>query len=175
MRQSYDQMSDMWSCGCIVYLLLAGNLPFMGRSQKELFRKIVVGKYEFDEESFGGVSEEAKDLVAKMLVTDPDKRISAGEALRHPWLVQENSRLSMIKLGGTSQRLKTFNARMKLRSAMIAIDWISRLKRSSWISGLTDTSVTRRELSRLSFEDASKSATALHDISEDGKEEDKQG
>lgn len=175
MRQSYDQMSDMWSCGCIVYLLLAGNLPFLGRSQKELFRKIVVGKYEFDEESFGGVSEEAKDLVAKMLVTDPDKRISAGEALRHPWLKQESSRLSLIKLAGTSQRLKTFNARMKLRSAMIAVDWISRLKRNSWISGLTDTSMTRRELARLNFEDVSKSATAMHDIAEDTKEDDKEG
>ncbi|KAI2494611.1 serine/threonine protein kinase [Fragilaria crotonensis] len=155
-RQSYDQMSDMWSCGCIVYLLLGGNLPFMGRSQKELFRKIVEGKYEFDEESFAGVSDEAKDLVSKMLVRDPDKRISASDALKHPWLRQENARLTMIKLTGTSQRLKTFNAKLKLRSAMIAIDWISTLKRSPWVKGLTDQSETRRELSRLGFEDLSK-------------------
>lgn len=160
MRQSYDQMSDMWSCGCIVYLLLGGNLPFMGRSQKELFRKIVVGKYEFDEETFGDVSDEAKDLVAKMLVTDPDQRISAGEALRHPWLKQENSRLSMRKLAGTSQRLKTFNARMKLRSAMIAIDWMSTLRRNSWIKGLSDQSSARKELSKLSFEDQKATAAA---------------
>jgi serine/threonine protein kinase len=132
----------------------------MGRSQKELFRKIVVGKYEFDED-FDGVSEDAKDLIAKMLVTDPDKRISAGEALRHPWLKQENSRLSMNKLAGTSLRLKTFNARMKLRSAMIAVDWISALKRGSWIRGLTDQSTARKELSKLSFEDAKKTAEVI--------------
>lgn len=172
MRQSYDQMSDMWSCGCIVYLLLAGNLPFMGRSQKELFRKIVVGKYEFDEESFAGVSDEAKDLVSKMLVTDPDKRISASDALKHPWLRQENSRLNMIKLTGTSQRLKTFNAKMKLRSAMIAIDVIGSLRRSSWLKGITDQSVTRKELSKLGFEDVTKSA-ALLEVPEEDKSSEK--
>ena len=169
MRQSYDQLSDMWSCGCIVYLLLSGNLPFMGRSQKELFRKIVVGKYEFDDASFAGVSDEAKDLVSKMLVTDPDNRISASDALRHPWLQQDNSRLSMIKLAGTSQRLKTFNAKLKLRSAMIAIDLISTLKKSTWVKGLTDQSQTRKELSKLGFEDVTKTAALMKHIPEDDK------
>eukprot|EP00541_Cyclophora_tenuis_P000449 CAMPEP_0116565106 /NCGR_PEP_ID=MMETSP0397-20121206/13717_1 /TAXON_ID=216820 /ORGANISM="Cyclophora tenuis, Strain ECT3854" /LENGTH=527 /DNA_ID=CAMNT_0004091849 /DNA_START=301 /DNA_END=1884 /DNA_ORIENTATION=- len=149
MRQSYDQMSDMWSVGCIVYLLLSGNLPFMGRSQKELFRKIVVGKYEMDEDCWSGVSEEARDLVSKMLVTDPDRRISAADSLRHRWLQQDNKRLSLINLAGTSQRLKTFNARMKLRSAMIAVDWIGSLKRTSWLKGLSDSSDTNKEISRL--------------------------
>mmetsp|Transcript_3226 Transcript_3226/g.5291 ORF Transcript_3226/g.5291 Transcript_3226/m.5291 type:complete len:540 (-) Transcript_3226:171-1790(-) len=169
MRQSYDQMSDLWSCGCICFLLLSGNLPFMGRSQKELFRKIVVGKYVFDED-FDGVSEDAKDLIAKMLVTDPDKRISASEALRHPWLKSENSRLSMNKLAGTSKRLLTFNARMKLRSAMIAVDWISTLKRGSWIRNLTDTSTARKELSKLSFEDQKKTAEVLKEEDESKEE-----
>lgn len=139
MRQSYDQMSDMWSVGCICYLLLGGNLPFMGRSQKELFRKIVVGKYEFDEDCWEGVSEDARDFVAKMLVTDPDKRITAQDALKHKWLKQESNRLSLIKLPGTSKRLKTFNARMKLRSAMIAVDWVSTLRKTSWLK-LSDKS-----------------------------------
>jgi calcium/calmodulin-dependent protein kinase I len=49
-RRPYDQQSDMWSVGCIVYLLLSGNLPFLGRSQKELFRKIISGRYDFKEE-----------------------------------------------------------------------------------------------------------------------------
>jgi len=133
MRQPYDQMSDMWSVGCIVYLLLSGNLPFMGRTQKELFRKIVIGKYVFDDECWSDVSEDARDLVSKMLVTDPDNRIGAREALRHRWLQTDNSRLSINKLLGTSQRLKTFNARMKLRSAMLAVDWLSSLKKTSFI------------------------------------------
>jgi serine/threonine protein kinase len=134
MRKGYDQQSDMWSVGCIVYLLLSGNLPFMGRSQKELFRKIVSGKYEFDEDEWQGVSDDAKDLVRRMLVLDPDKRITAAAAVRHDWLKASRDRLGLISLQGTSQRLKTFNARMKLRSAMIAVDWVSSLKRMSSFS-----------------------------------------
>lgn len=134
MRKGYDQQSDMWSCGCIVFLLLSGNLPFMGRSQKELFRKIVAGKYDFDDDEWNEVSDQAKDLVRRMLVLDPSKRITAAEAVRHEWLKASRDRLSMIMLQSTSQKLKTFNARMKLRSAMIAVDWVSSLKRMSSFS-----------------------------------------
>jgi len=134
MRQPYDQQSDMWSVGCIIFLLLSGNLPFMGRSQKELFRKIVSGKFEFKEVAWNGISPDAKDLVQKLLVLDPDDRITSSQALRHRWMKASGDRLSRITLKGTSQRLKTFNARMKLRSAMIAVEWVSQLKRAQWVS-----------------------------------------
>eukprot|EP00531_Pseudo-nitzschia_arenysensis_P001353 CAMPEP_0116137368 /NCGR_PEP_ID=MMETSP0329-20121206/12212_1 /TAXON_ID=697910 /ORGANISM="Pseudo-nitzschia arenysensis, Strain B593" /LENGTH=531 /DNA_ID=CAMNT_0003632281 /DNA_START=264 /DNA_END=1859 /DNA_ORIENTATION=+ len=134
MRQPYDQQSDMWSVGCIIFLLLSGNLPFMGRSQKELFRKIVSGKYEFKEADWGGVSPDAKDLVQKCLVLNPDERITSSQALRHKWMKASGDRLSRITLQGTSQRLKTFHARQKLRSAMIAVDWVNQMKRASWVS-----------------------------------------
>jgi calcium/calmodulin-dependent protein kinase I len=134
MRKGYDQAADMWSVGCIIYLLLSGNLPFMGRSQKELFRKIVAGTFDFDDEEWIDISDDAKDLVRKLLIMNPDERMSASDAVRHKWLKASRDRLSMITLQGTSQRLKTFNARMKLRSAMIAVDWISSLKRMSWMS-----------------------------------------
>lgn len=134
MRKPYDQQSDMWSVGCIVFLLLSGNLPFMGRSQKELFRKIVAGKYEFQADDWDDISEEAKDLVKKLLVLDPDHRVTAMDALRHPWLKTSRDQLDQSQLQGTAQRLKTFNARMKLRSAMIAVDWVSSLKRNSFMN-----------------------------------------
>ena len=134
MRKGYDQQSDMWSVGCIVYLLLSGNLPFMGRSQKELFRKIVAGKYDFEDDEWNEISPEAKDLVQQLLVLDPSKRITAADAVRHEWLKASRDRLGSIMLQGTSQRLKTFNARMKLRSAMIAIDWVSSLRRMTSFS-----------------------------------------
>jgi len=134
MRQPYDQQSDMWSVGCIIFLLLSGNLPFMGRSQKELFRKIVSGKFEFKEADWSDVSPDAKDLVQKLLVLDPDERFTSSQALRHKWMKASGDRLSRITLQGTSQRLKTFNARNKLRSAMIAVSWVSQVKRASWVS-----------------------------------------
>jgi serine/threonine protein kinase len=134
MRKGYDQQSDMWSVGCIIFLLLSGNLPFMGRSQKELFRKIVSGKYEFEDEEWADISEDAKDLVSRLLILEPGKRMTAAEAVRHQWLKASRDRLGAIMLQGTSQRLKTFNARMKLRSAMIAIDWVSSLRRMTSFS-----------------------------------------
>jgi serine/threonine protein kinase len=130
-RRPYDQQSDMWSVGCIVFLLLSGNLPFMGRSQKELFRKIVAGKYEFKESEWQDVSDDAKDLVSKLLVLNPDSRLTARRALMHPWLKLSKDHLSLIALQGTSQRLKNFNAKMKLRSAMIAVDYVSAIKQMS--------------------------------------------
>ena len=147
-RHPYDQQSDMWSVGCIVFLLLSGSLPFMGRSQKELFSKIVSGKFVFKEEEWAGVSDDAKDLVSKMLVLDPDRRITSENALRHPWLKLAKDRLSKIGLQSTSQRLKTFNAKMKLRSAMIAVDWISGLKQASsrsLLSGASSGSSTKQD------------------------------
>ncbi|KAL7447563.1 hypothetical protein ACHAXS_010366 [Conticribra weissflogii] len=121
LRTPYDQRSDMWSVGVIIYLLLGGDLPFMGRTQKELFRKIVVGTFEFPDESWSHVSEEAKDLVSKLLVTDPAERMSSRDALASPWMRKRGQLLAMNNLIYTSQRLKTFNARMKLRSSMIAV------------------------------------------------------
>jgi calcium/calmodulin-dependent protein kinase I len=132
LRKGYDQQSDMWSVGCIIFLLLSGNLPFMGRSQKELFRKIVAGKFDFDPKDWTGVSDDAKDLVRRLIVLDPDQRMTASEAVRHRWLKASRDRLNLINLQSTSQRLKTFNARMKLRTAMIAVDWVSSLKRISF-------------------------------------------
>jgi len=143
----------MWSVGVIIYLLLAGNLPFMGRSQKELFRKIVVGKYQFEDDSWSDVSNDARDLVERLLVTNPDRRLSALDCLQHPWLKQDFGRLSLIKLQSTSQRLKTFNARMKLRSAMIAVDWVSSLQRQSWRITPDGNAQSRRTSSRSFPED----------------------
>jgi serine/threonine protein kinase len=145
-RRPYDQKSDMWSVGCIVFLLLSGNLPFMGRSQKELFRKIVAGKYEFKEDDWTDVSNDAKEMVKKLLVLNPDERMTAESALRHPWLKMSKDRLSSIGLMGTSQRLKTFNAKMKLRSAMIAVDYVSSLMQVSGMSSrkLTSTGSSMR-------------------------------
>ena len=90
MRKPYDHQSDMWSVGCIVYLLLSGNLPFMGRSQKELFRKIVAGKYEFKSEEWEDVSDDAKDLVRRLLVKDPNSRMPLKDIPKHPWVVRMN-------------------------------------------------------------------------------------
>lgn len=125
LRSPYDQQADMWSVGVIIYLLLSGDLPFMGRSQRELFRAIVVGKYDFPDEMWGDVSEHAKELIKGLLVTDPSKRLTAKQAMASRWMRDRGDLLRQHSLMMSQKRIKTFNARMKLRSAMINIRFLS--------------------------------------------------
>lgn len=83
---SYGPACDLWSCGVILYMLLSGEAPFGGESQPRLLRAIVAGKYELSGGAWKAVSHEAKDLISKLLVVDPTKRLTCQAALQHPWL-----------------------------------------------------------------------------------------
>jgi len=82
----YDNAVDMWSIGVITYILLCGFPPFYGDTVPEIFEQIMVAKFEYPEEYWGGISKEAKNFIEKLLVVEPTKRLSAIEALKHPWL-----------------------------------------------------------------------------------------
>ena len=90
-----------------------------------------MGKYEFEEDSWAHVSEEAKHLVKQLLVTDPSKRLSSREALNSSWMRQRGSMLAMNKLQYTSTRLAGFNARQKLRASMLAVSSVQRMMLSA--------------------------------------------
>jgi calcium/calmodulin-dependent protein kinase I len=143
LRNPYDEQSDLWSVGVIIYLLLSGTLPFIGRSQRELFKNIVKGEYEMEEENWRGVSEDGVNLVKSLLITDPAQRLTAKQALQSDWFKKDEEQLEMINLMHASSRLKTFNARMKLRTAMIAINWLT--KSRIWKAQLTKKANTDDE------------------------------
>ncbi|KAJ3367079.1 hypothetical protein GGF32_000141 [Allomyces javanicus] len=82
----HNTPADMWSLGCVTYVLLSGNMPFFAETTGGIFEKILKGEYEFDPECWDEVSANAKDFVRKLLTLDPDERMTAEEALRHPWL-----------------------------------------------------------------------------------------
>lgn len=81
----YDEKCDIWSVGVVLYILLSGKPPFDGESEKEIAKKIKMGEYKMIDEEWMSISEEAKDLVKRMLYYDPAKRISATEAMSHSW------------------------------------------------------------------------------------------
>ncbi|GER41825.1 calcium-dependent protein kinase [Striga asiatica] len=82
----YGPEADIWSAGVIVYILLCGVLPFWGDSDQEIFGKVLNGDIDFLSDPWPNISECAKDLVKKMLVRNPKRRITAQQILRHPWL-----------------------------------------------------------------------------------------
>jgi len=82
----YGKEVDMWSIGVITYILLCGFPPFYGDTVPEIFEQIMEANFDYPEEYWGSVSKDAKDFINRLLVVDSDKRLTAGDALRHPWL-----------------------------------------------------------------------------------------
>lgn len=88
---NFDQIgygTDMWSVGVICYVLLSGLSPFMGETDIETMANVTVAKYDFDDEAFNEISEDAKDFIQKLLVKDKESRPGATECLRHRWLAR---------------------------------------------------------------------------------------
>ena len=85
LKHNYNEKCDTWSVGVILYMTLVCAAPFDGRTDNDIFRRIKIGKYNTNNTSFNEHSEEVKDLVSKLLEKDIDKRLSAKEALNHPW------------------------------------------------------------------------------------------
>ncbi|RIB08836.1 kinase-like domain-containing protein [Gigaspora rosea] len=84
-QKGYNKPVDLWSVGVITYTMLCGYPPFYGENQAVLLQSIMAGNYEYDEEDWGEISDDAKDLIDKFLCFDPLKRITAKEALKHKW------------------------------------------------------------------------------------------
>lgn len=87
MGREYGEKVDVWSCGVILYIMLSGTPPFYGDSAAEIFEAVIRGNLRFPSRIFRNVSPAAKDLLRKMICRDPSNRISAEQALRHPWFL----------------------------------------------------------------------------------------
>lgn len=85
-RNLYSSLVDMWSIGCLVYVILTGHLPFSGQSQSELFKQIKRGSYHEGPLKDYRISEEARNFIDCLLNVNPRERLSANKALQHPWI-----------------------------------------------------------------------------------------
>ena len=117
----------MWACGVILYILLVGYPPFWDDDEKVLSSIISEGKYIFYSPEWDSITDEAKSLINRMLQIDCNKRITAKEALKHPWIDNREKVASKIHHQSTIQGLRKFNARRKLKVAILSTMCTQRL------------------------------------------------
>uniref|UniRef100_A0A8C7C9B5 calcium/calmodulin-dependent protein kinase n=1 Tax=Oncorhynchus kisutch TaxID=8019 RepID=A0A8C7C9B5_ONCKI len=125
-KEAYGKPVDIWACGVILYILLVGYPPFWDEDQHKLYQQIKAGAYDFPSPEWDTVTPEAKNLINQMLTINPAKRITAQEALKHPWVCQRSTVASMMHRQETVECLKKFNARRKLKGAVLTAMLVSR-------------------------------------------------
>ena len=85
----YDEKSDEWSCGVLMYILLCHDMPFKGRTEEEIFENVKQYNVNFNREELKNISNKCMDLMKKLLNPNKDARITAAEALKHPFFTQQ--------------------------------------------------------------------------------------
>ncbi|XP_031780862.1 calcium/calmodulin-dependent protein kinase type II alpha chain isoform X37 [Nasonia vitripennis] len=118
-KEPYGKPVDIWACGVILYILLVGYPPFWDEDQHRLYAQIKSGSYDYPTPEWDTVTPEAKNLINQMLTVNPSKRITASEALKHPWICQRERVASIVHRQETVDCLKKFNARRKLKGAIL--------------------------------------------------------
>ena len=92
LQKKYNEKCDLWSCGVILYILLSARPPFGGEDDEEVIESVQSGIYDLKSSPFNILTPSCLDLIKKLLVVDPNKRISAQEALNHKWFKERNSK-----------------------------------------------------------------------------------
>uniref|UniRef100_A0AAX7SLL8 calcium/calmodulin-dependent protein kinase n=1 Tax=Astatotilapia calliptera TaxID=8154 RepID=A0AAX7SLL8_ASTCA len=161
-KDPYGKAVDLWACGVILYILLVGYPPFWDEDQHRLYQQIKAGAYDFPSPEWDTVTPEAKDLINKMLTINPAKRITAAEALKHPWISHRSTVASCMHRQETVECLKKFNARRKLKTetAKWKLWWV-------WLDGTPPT------LTLLPLQESSESTnTTIEDEDTRGRKQD---
>lgn len=113
----YDQSVDMWSVGVIIYVALVGYPPFLEQNQRLMLEKIRHGQFEFYDEDWSSISEHARNLIQNLLRVDPDRRLSASDALNHDWIAHiDADELVKTHLKGSLDKLTRRSSVMTITS-----------------------------------------------------------
>ena len=121
LKQSYNEKCDIWSTGVILYLLLVGSPPFDGDNDSEIWKKIINDEIDYSNPNMKSLSPEAIDLLQKILVKNPDKRLSASEALEHIWIKKyaPHTKVSRVFSRKIYNNLKNFREKSQLSTAVV--------------------------------------------------------
>ncbi|CAN6458114.1 unnamed protein product [Victoria cruziana] len=121
LRKHYGPEADVWSAGVIIYILLSGVPPFWAESEQGIFEQVLHGELDFSMDPWPTVSNEAKDLIRRMLVRNPKKRLTAHEVLCHPWVQVDGVAPNKPLDSAVLTRLKQFSAMNKLKKMALRV------------------------------------------------------
>ncbi|KAD5961855.1 hypothetical protein E3N88_13328 [Mikania micrantha] len=121
LKKKYGPEADVWSAGVIVYILLSGVPPFWAETEQGIFEQVLHGDLDFSSDPWPNISDDAKDLVRKMLVRDPKKRLTAHEVLCHPWVQVDGVAPDKPLDSAVLSRMKQFSAMVKLKKMAIRV------------------------------------------------------
>ncbi|XP_059443546.1 calcium-dependent protein kinase 1-like [Corylus avellana] len=121
LKKHYGPEADVWSAGVIVYILLSGVPPFWAETEQGIFEQVLSGDLDFSSDPWPTISESAKDLVTRMLVRDPRRRLTAYEVLCHPWVQVDGVAPDKPLDSAVLSRLKQFSAMNKLKKMALRV------------------------------------------------------
>ena len=120
---------DMWSAGVILFMLLAGFAPFVGDTDAALFHSIKRGKVNFNDPAFTVVTDPAKDLIKSLLAVNPDKRLTADGAMKHPWMADASlAAATKGSLAAAQQGLRKIMAKRRFKGAVGSVVAVNRMQ-----------------------------------------------
>jgi len=118
----YDQLSDLWSVGVIMYVMLCGYPPFFGETDAEVLSKVRLGNFSFNAADWKNVSEDAKHLIRMLLKMNPKDRYTAEQALNHDWIKNKAPKAQNVSLQSNFvDNLRGFRSQNKLKKAALHI------------------------------------------------------
>jgi len=128
-KPGYGKAVDCWAIGVILYILLSGIHPFQIDDEEEMLLNIEKGEWEWIGDQWDNVSEDAKDLIIKLIDPNHETRYTIDQALAHPWITGSNTTTTK-SLNAIKDNMRKFQARKKLRGAIFSVIATNRLKRS---------------------------------------------
>ncbi|GMI94661.1 calcium-dependent protein kinase 17 [Hibiscus trionum] len=121
LKRKYGPEADIWSIGIILYILLSGTPPFWAESETGIFNAILRGHIDFNSDPWPEISTQAKDVVRKMLNSDPKKRLTASQVLSHPWIKEDGEAPDTPLDNAVLNRLKQFKAMNNFKKVALRV------------------------------------------------------